>query len=133
MLRCCGSVRLGSRGWGVGVDQGSNYWIAAQFFQAAAAAWPDAADRDAQLGADLGIRRGRVFGEQGDQLLAAAGPGNTARVLAAFPGAGWSFASCGLAVVWRYGRGGGAFAGKALRDRHVVNVPAAAVGRLVSR
>jgi hypothetical protein len=54
----------------VGVDQGSDRRIAAQLVQAAAAAWPDASDRDAQPGADLGVRHGRVFGEQGDQPLA---------------------------------------------------------------
>src|SRR6185437_14973029 len=45
--------------------------VAVQFVQAAAAAGPDAADRDAQPGADLGVGHRRVFDEQGDQLLAA--------------------------------------------------------------
>jgi hypothetical protein len=56
---------------GLGADQGSDGRMAAQPVQAAAAGGPDAADRDAQLGADLGVRHRRVCGEQGDQLLAA--------------------------------------------------------------
>jgi hypothetical protein len=47
--------------------------MAAQLVQAAAAGGPDAAGRDTQLGADLGVRHGRVFDEQGDQLLAGGG------------------------------------------------------------
>jgi hypothetical protein len=44
--------------------------VATQLGQAAAAAGPDAAGRDAELGADLGVRQGRILGQQGDQLLA---------------------------------------------------------------
>ena len=46
---------------GYGVDQGCDSRIAPEFVQAAAAAGLDAADRDAQPGADLGVRRGRVL------------------------------------------------------------------------
>ena len=60
-------------GLGVDGDQRCDGWGAAQLVQAAAAARPDAADRDAQPGADLGICQGRVLDEQGDQLLAAGG------------------------------------------------------------
>jgi len=54
----------------LGVDQGGDRRIAAQLLHAAAAAGPDAPDGDAQPGADLGVREGRVFEEQGDQPLA---------------------------------------------------------------
>jgi hypothetical protein len=54
-----------------GVDQGGDGQVAAQLVQAAAAAGPDAAGLDAQPGADRGVGQGRVFGQQGDQLLAA--------------------------------------------------------------
>jgi len=47
--------------------------VAAQLVQAAAAARPGAAGRDAQPGADLGIRQRRILDEQGEQLLAARG------------------------------------------------------------
>jgi hypothetical protein len=57
----------------LGVDERGDRRITAQFVQAAAAAWPDAACWDAERGADLRIRRGRVAGERGDELLAAAG------------------------------------------------------------
>jgi hypothetical protein len=53
-----------------GVYQRGNGRMAAQFFQAAGAGWPDAADRDAQPGADLGIGNRRVLDEQGNQLPA---------------------------------------------------------------
>ena len=43
--------------------------MAAQLFEAAATDRPDAPDRDAQLGADLGVRQWGVLDEQGDQLL----------------------------------------------------------------
>jgi hypothetical protein len=41
--------------------------VAAQLVQAAAAAGPDAAGRDAQPGADLRIRQRRIVDEQGEQ------------------------------------------------------------------
>ena len=41
----------------------------AQLLQEPAAGGPDAADRDAQPRADLGVGQGRVFEQQGDQLL----------------------------------------------------------------
>ncbi len=47
--------------------------MTAQPVQAAAASGPDAADWDAQAGADLRVRCRRVLGEQGDQLLVARG------------------------------------------------------------
>ena len=62
---------ISGRGPGVGVDQRGDGRVAAQLGQAAAPVRADAAGRDAQPGADLGIRHGRVLGEQGDQLLAA--------------------------------------------------------------
>ena len=43
--------------------------MAAQLIQAVAPGTPDAVDRDAQPGTDLGRRDGRVFGQQKDQLL----------------------------------------------------------------
>src|SRR2546429_4333948 len=60
-------------GLGVGVDQRGEGRVAAQLVQAAAAARPDAAGRDAQPGADLRIRQRRIFDEQGEQMLAARG------------------------------------------------------------
>src|SRR5215831_11358134 len=48
------------RGAGLGVDEGGDGGVVAQLVEAAAAAGPDAADRDAQLGADLGVRQRRV-------------------------------------------------------------------------
>jgi hypothetical protein len=65
--------RLASRGCGVGVEQSGDRRIAAQPVQAAAAAWPDAPDRDAQPSADLGVRHGWILHEHGDQPLAAWG------------------------------------------------------------
>jgi hypothetical protein len=59
-------------GLGTGVDQFGDGRVVSQIVQAAAAR-PDAADRDAEAGADLGIGRRRIFGEQGEQLLAAWG------------------------------------------------------------
>jgi hypothetical protein len=53
------------------VDQRCDGRVAAQLVQAAAAVGANAADRDAEPDIDLGIRRGRILGEQGDQLLAA--------------------------------------------------------------
>jgi enoyl-[acyl-carrier protein] reductase II len=53
-----------------GGDQGEGR-MAAQPGQAAAAAGRDVRDRDAQGGADLGVRLARDRGEQGDQLLVA--------------------------------------------------------------
>jgi hypothetical protein len=47
--------------------------IAAELVQAAAAGRPGADDRDAQPGADLGVRHGRLVDEQGKQPLAARG------------------------------------------------------------
>jgi hypothetical protein len=44
--------------------------VAAQLVQAAAAGRPDAADGDAQPGADLGVGHGRVLDQQADQLPA---------------------------------------------------------------
>ena len=61
---------LASRGCGVGVEQSGDRRIAAQPVQAAAAAWPDAPDRDAQPRADLGVRHGWILHEHGDQPLA---------------------------------------------------------------
>jgi len=58
---CCGSR--------FGVDQGCDGRVAAQLVQAAAAQRADAADRDDEGGADLGVGHGRVVDEQGDQLL----------------------------------------------------------------
>jgi len=46
---------------GFGVDQGGDCRMAAQLVQAAAASRPDALDRDAQPGADLGVRHWRVL------------------------------------------------------------------------
>jgi hypothetical protein len=60
-------------GLGVDGDQRRDGWRAAQLVQAAGTVRPDAAGRDAQPGADLGTCQGRVFDEQGDQLLAAGG------------------------------------------------------------
>jgi hypothetical protein len=48
----------------VGIEQDSNGRMAAQLVQAAGAAWPDAAYRDAQLCADPGARDGWVLGQQ---------------------------------------------------------------------
>jgi len=62
--RCCG-------GRGVGVDQGGEGRVGAQLVEAAATQGPDAADRDTEGGADLGVGHGRVGGEQGEQLLGA--------------------------------------------------------------
>src|SRR5215510_13675515 len=47
------------RGAGFGVDEGGDGGVVAQLVQAAAAAGPDAADRDAQPGADLGVGQRR--------------------------------------------------------------------------
>src|SRR6201986_4859480 len=55
--------------------QAGDGWMAAQLVQAAAAVRPDAADRDAQPGADLGIRHGRGLGQQDHQPLPAGGQG----------------------------------------------------------
>ena len=46
----------------------------AQLVQAAVAGGADAAGRDAQPGADLGVGHGRVGGQQGEQPLAVRGP-----------------------------------------------------------
>jgi hypothetical protein len=54
----------------IGVDQRRDGGVAAHRVQAAAAVGADAADRDAQPGADLGVGRRRVRDEQGDQPLA---------------------------------------------------------------
>jgi hypothetical protein len=43
--------------------------VAAQFGQAAAAGGPDAAGRDAESGADLGVGQRRVLHEQGGQVV----------------------------------------------------------------
>ena len=58
---------------GLGPDQGGHRGVAAQPFQAAAAAGPDAADGDAEPGADLGVRYRRVGDQQGQQPLAIGG------------------------------------------------------------
>jgi predicted ATPase/DNA-binding CsgD family transcriptional regulator len=50
-------------GLGAGVDQCGDGWVTAQLVQAAAAARPDAADRDAQPGTDLRIRQRRIVNE----------------------------------------------------------------------
>ena len=52
------------------VGEGGDGWVAAQLVQAAAAGGPDAADRDTQPGADIGVRQGRILEQQEDQLLA---------------------------------------------------------------
>jgi hypothetical protein len=65
--------------------------VAAQPGQAAAADRPDAADRDAQPGADLGVGDGRVLDKQGQQPLAVqrqAGEGFGERGGVSCPGAG---------------------------------------------
>src|SRR6266568_2080622 len=49
------------------VDQGGDCRMAAQLLQAAGTMGPDAADRDAQLDADLGVRHRRILDEQCDQ------------------------------------------------------------------
>jgi hypothetical protein len=59
-----------SRGAVAGVDEGGDGWVTAQLVQAAAAGGPDAADRGAQPGADIGVGQGRVLEQQEDQLLA---------------------------------------------------------------
>src|SRR5215813_4431127 len=64
-------THLGKRpGCLFGVDQGGDRRVVSQLLYAAAAAGPDAPDGDAQPGADLGVRHGRVFEEHGDQALA---------------------------------------------------------------
>ena len=60
-------------GLGFGVGERGDGRVPAQFVQAAAAGGADAADRDAEPGADLGVRQGRVGGQQGDQPLAVRG------------------------------------------------------------
>jgi putative flavoprotein involved in K+ transport len=52
-------------------DQGGDRRVAAHLVQVAAAVRPDAPDRDPQPDADLGVRQGRVFEQQGDQSLTA--------------------------------------------------------------
>ena len=59
-------------GLGFGADERGDSWVMAQLVQAPAAVRPDAADRDAQPGADLGVRHGWIFDQQGDQLLVTA-------------------------------------------------------------
>ena len=54
----------------LGVDQRRDGGIAAYLGQAAAAGRADAANRDAQPGADLGVGQRRVRDKQGDQPLA---------------------------------------------------------------
>jgi hypothetical protein len=54
----------------LGVDQRRDGGVAAHLGQAAAAIRADAADRYAELGADLGVGQWRVRDEQGDQPLA---------------------------------------------------------------
>jgi hypothetical protein len=58
---------------GVCVDQRCDGRVAAQLVQEAAAVRADAADRDAQPGADLCIRHRRALGEHGEQPLATGG------------------------------------------------------------
>jgi hypothetical protein len=55
------------------IQQGGDGRVAAHLVQVAAAGRADAADGDAQLGADVGVRYGRVRDEHGDQLLAVRG------------------------------------------------------------
>src|SRR3984893_3164114 len=55
---------------GLGVDQRGDGRVAPHLVQVAAAVRADAADRDAQAGADVGVGQRRVGDEQGDQLLA---------------------------------------------------------------
>ena len=73
MFRHCLPGQLTSAAVGFGVDQRCEGRVTAQPVQAAAASRPDAADWDAQAGADLRVRCRRVLGEQGDQLLVARG------------------------------------------------------------
>src|SRR5690348_17120008 len=54
-----------------GIDQRCDCRMAAQFVQTPATGGPDAANRDAQFGADLGIRHRRILDEHADQLLTA--------------------------------------------------------------
>ena len=49
----------------LGADEGGDGGVAADLVEVAAAGRADAADGDAQLGADVGVGRGRVRGEQG--------------------------------------------------------------------
>jgi hypothetical protein len=69
----CLARYLTYRARGVGVDQGSYCRIVTQHLQEAGAVRPDALDWDAQRDADLGVRRGRLRDEQGEQLLAGRG------------------------------------------------------------
>jgi hypothetical protein len=50
-----GRLVADSRGAVAGVDEGGDGWVTAQFVQAAAAGGPDAADRETQPGADIGV------------------------------------------------------------------------------
>ena len=52
-----------------GVDQGCDGWVGAQRVQAAAAVGSDAADGDAQFGADLGVGHRGVVEEEREQPL----------------------------------------------------------------
>src|SRR4029077_15034592 len=63
-LQCCPVVYLTLGDLCFGVYQGGDGRVAAQLVQAAGAAGADAAGRDAQRGADLGIGQRRVFQEQ---------------------------------------------------------------------
>src|SRR6185437_8644945 len=56
-----------------GIDQGGDGRMVAYLLQAPLAGRPDAADRDAEPGADLCVGDRRVFGEHGEQLLAGGG------------------------------------------------------------
>src|SRR6478672_525695 len=55
---------------GLRVDQRGDGRVLPHLVQVAAAVRADAADRDAQPGADIGVGQRRVGDEQGDQLLA---------------------------------------------------------------
>jgi hypothetical protein len=55
------------------VYQRGNGRMAPQFIQGLATGRPDAADRDAQPGADLRAWHWRILGKQGNQLLAEGG------------------------------------------------------------
>ena len=66
LVRRCLPGLLTRRTSGFGVDQRCNSGVAAQLVQASGAARPDAADRDAQTGADHCVRHSRILDEQGD-------------------------------------------------------------------
>ena len=64
------ALRHGLVGFRRGVHQSGEHRVMAQLIQATSPAGPDAPDRDAQPGADLGVRHGWILGEHFDQLPA---------------------------------------------------------------